>query len=187
MQGILPASTVYSAYRSLGRAPLLRPDFSIDDCATVEDRYYLTLFDSLEEALDDGPDLVVVSTPSALHMDAMLEAVKRGVSIFVEKPVSHNLERMAGLLGSVIRQRLSFFISLQRRFNPAIRKVRQLINSGSLGDVVSADFHVASYLPDWHPYEPFTQLYAARQELGGGVRLTEIHCPSSKPRSLRYC
>jgi predicted dehydrogenase len=34
---------------------------------------------------------------------------------------------------------------------------------------------VASYIPRWHPYENYLDLYACRKELGGGVLLTEIH------------
>jgi predicted dehydrogenase len=34
---------------------------------------------------------------------------------------------------------------------------------------------VSSYIPFWHPYEDFRELYACKKDLGGGVLLTEIH------------
>jgi predicted dehydrogenase len=40
---------------------------------------------------------------------------------------------------------------------------------------LSAQFEVASYVPDWHPYENYGELYAVRKAMGGGVVLTESH------------
>ena len=67
------------------------------------------------------------------------------------------------------------FISFQRRFHPYLSKIKELIETEKLGKIITANFNVGSYVPAWHPYEYFKELYACRSDLGGGVLLTEIH------------
>ncbi len=165
----------FTCFRSHRTSPLLNADFSVNDGGTVEDAYGLTSFDSLEAALDDGPDLAVISTPSSLHFGAAMMAAERGVDIFIEKPFSHNLDGFERFRDTVLANKLNFLISFQRRHHGLIGKAHEAIAGGRLGRVFSASFSVASYVPAWHAYENFLGLYACRKELGGGVLLTEIH------------
>jgi len=66
-------------------------------------------------------------------------------------------------------------ISYQRRFHPRMKKMREIIVSGGIGKIVNILIEVGSFVPAWHPYEDFRELYACRADLGGGVLLTEIH------------
>ena len=50
-----------------------------------------------------------------------------------------------------------------------------MIEKKKIGRVLVVQAENGSYLPDWHPYENYTQNYASRKELGGGVTLTCIH------------
>ena len=43
------------------------------------------------------PEAVIVANPTALHLDIAIPAAKAGCSILMEKPISHNLERMEEL------------------------------------------------------------------------------------------
>jgi len=172
---LLGADCQYTCFRSTRTTPLLNANFSIDDSATVEDHHGLTSFDSLQAALDDDPDLAVISTPSSLHFDAAMMAAEKGVGVFIEKPFSHNLAGFDKFRETVLAKELPFFISYQRRYHDLIRTAGDIITSGQLGDIFSAVFNVASYVPAWHAYEDYRDLYACRRELGGGVLLTEIH------------
>ncbi len=172
---LLPAGTEFSAFRAVGKTPLLNSDFSVNTDSTVESRYNLRLFDSIEEGLGDRPDVVVVSTPTSLHYDVALEAAKRGSNLIVEKPFSNTLEGFDRFRDTVLANELHFLLSLQRRFHPYLRRTREIIASGQLGKMVTAVFNVGTYVPAWHKYEDFRELYACRRELGGGVLLTECH------------
>mgnify|MGYP001391631025 CR=1 FL=1 len=171
----LPEGTAFSAYRATGRTPVLNSDFSVAEGETLEDKYGLALFDSLDAALDDGPDLAVISNPTALHLEVMQQAAARGIGIFVEKPASHTFDGFDDLESEIREKELPFFVSFQRRFHPHLRRIKEMMETGALGEPLNAGFSVASYVPAWHPYEDFRQLYACRKELGGGVLLTEIH------------
>ncbi len=173
-RGILP-DVACTAHRVMRKTPLLKSDFTVDDSQTVEARYGINAFDDLDAALADGPGLAVVATPSALHMPAMQKAAERGVHLFVEKPASHSLDGFAALRETILANRLCFHVCFQRRFHPFFIRVKRLLDEGRLGRVFSASFNVASYIPAWHPFEDFRNLYACHANLGGGVLLTEIH------------
>ncbi|HBN07150.1 MAG TPA: hypothetical protein DD435_00380 [Cyanobacteria bacterium UBA8530] len=165
----------FSAFRSKGMTPLLRPDFTVDEHNTVEAAYRLRRFDSLEEAFADKPDLTVISTPTTFHRDPMSMAMKAGSGVLVEKPWAENLEGFSEFREGILSKRLPFHISFQRRFHPLIAQAHRAMVSGSIGRPLVANFTVFSHVPSWHPYEDWRALYAVRPDLGGGVLLTEIH------------
>lgn len=172
---LLPRETEFSAFRAAKKTPLLKSDFSIDMNSTVEEQFDLKLFRSLEEAFDNNPDLVAISTPTSLHYEVARMAAERSIDIFIEKPFSHNLDGFDEFRDIVLRNNLICFISFQRRFHPYLSKIKELIETEKLGKIITANFNVGSYVPAWHPYEDFRELYACRSDLGGGVLLTEIH------------
>ena len=172
---LLPPETEFSAFRAVMKTPLLKSDLSIDMDSTVEKQFDLKLFNSLEEAFDNNPDLVVISTPTSLHYEVARRAAEKSIDIFIEKPFSHNLDGFDKFKDVVFKNNLICFISFQRRFHPYLSKIKELIETEKLGKIITANFNVGSYVPAWHPYEDFKELYACRSDLGGGVLLTEIH------------
>ncbi|MEI7525807.1 MAG: Gfo/Idh/MocA family oxidoreductase [Mariniphaga sp.] len=172
---LLSSQTDFSAFRSTGSTPLLNPDFSVNHEISVVEKYGLTLFSSIDEGLETNPDLIVISTPSALHFDVAKKAAEKKINIFIEKPFSHNLIGIESFANLVISNNLYFLVSFQRRFHPYLCKIKETLDSGRLGKIITAGFNVSSYVPAWHPYEDFKNLYACKPELGGGVLLTEIH------------
>ncbi len=172
---LLPLNTVFSAYRRTATTPLLRADFSVDVQQSVETAYDLRVFDSMESAFADRPDLTVISTPTSCHLEPMTMAIEAGSSVFVEKPWAENLQGFPAFRDEVLSKNLAFHVSFQRRFHPQIAKAHRAVSSGAIGRPLAASFTVYSYVPAWHTYEDWRQLYAVRSDLGGGVLLTEIH------------
>lgn len=131
---------------------------------------------SLQEALGThAPDAVIVSTPTALHLDVAIPAAEAGSAILLEKPISHSTERMDVLEEAVAKSGAQVLVGFQFRFHPGLLRARQLIAGGEIGRVVSAHVHFGEYLPAWHPWEDYRKGYAARADMGGGVVLTQCH------------
>ncbi len=172
---LLGSDTQFTTYRQTRTTPLLNPNFTVNEKSTIENHYDITGFDSLTAALDDQPDLIVISTPSSLHYEAARMAADKGVGVFIEKPFSHNLDGFDDFAKSITSKNLPFFISYQRRFHHLIQQAQKALENGEIGTPFNAVFNVASFVPEWHNYEDFRNLYACRKELGGGVLLTEIH------------
>jgi predicted dehydrogenase len=163
------------AWRQTQTTPLLNPDFSVDETTTLEERYDVENVASLADAISEKPDLAVIATPSALHLEPAQILADAGVPILIEKPLSHNMSGVSRLADTIRTNGQAFGIVFQRRFHPMIAKARDLVRSGELGRIQSAAFDVSSFVPEWHGYEDFHSLYAVRSDLGGGVLLTEIH------------
>lgn len=164
---LLSSETEFSAFRAVKKTSLLKSDFSIDMDSTVEKQFDLKLFNSLEEAFDNNPDLIVISAPTSLHYEVARMAAERSIDIFIEKPFFHNLDGFDEFKDIVLKNNLICFISFQRRFHPYLSKIKELIETGKLGKIITANFNVGSYVPAWHSYEDFRELYACRKDLGG--------------------
>ena len=163
------------AYRSTNKTPLLNSDFSVNQNESIEDVYQIKIYNNLKEVLALKPDLVVISTPSSMHLEYAQLCAEKGIDVFVEKPISNSLKGLQTLRDTVERKHVAIQVGFQRRFHPHLNKIKKIIKSGVLGQILTVNFTVASYIPRWHPYENYLELYACRKELGGGVLLTEIH------------
>jgi predicted dehydrogenase len=129
----------------------------------------------LPAALDWRPDAVIVSNPTALHLEVAIPAAEAGCHLLIEKPVSDSMERLEALQRAVRARGSRVLVGFQFRFHPTLKEARSLIASGGLGRVTHARAHWGEYLPEWHPWEDYRDSYAARRDLGGGVLLTLCH------------
>ncbi len=131
---------------------------------------------SLQEALKKHrPDAVIVSNPTAMHLDVAIPAAEAGCAILLEKPISHSTARLDALQTTVKKSGSKILVAFQFRFHPGLVRAKQLISDGQIGRVISAHVHFGEYLPAWHPWEDYRKGYAARVDMGGGVVLTQCH------------
>jgi predicted dehydrogenase len=130
----------------------------------------------LTEALQSHkPDAVIVANPTAMHLDIAIPAAEAGCHILLEKPVSHSLEKLDTLQQIVEKSGSKILVGFQFRYHPTLNKARELIQSNTLGKILTVHAHWGEYLPQWHPWEDYRQGYAARADLGGGVIITLTH------------
>lgn len=121
------------------------------------------------------PDAVIVSNPTAHHLDVAIPAAEVGCSILLEKPVSHSLDRVEEFRAALIKGGGQVLVGFQFRFHPGLRRILSLLDESAIGRVIYARAHWGEYLPGWHPWEDYRVSYSARADLGGGVLLTMCH------------
>lgn len=129
----------------------------------------------IQSALAHQPDAVIISNPTALHLDVAIPAAKAGCAILIEKPISHNMDRIPELQNAVTTGGGKILVGFQFRFHPGLLQVKKWLDSGAIGSVTSSRVHWGEYLPGWHPWEDYRQGYSARADLGGGVVHTLSH------------
>ena len=171
-RSLLPDTDFY-AFRRSKKTPLLKPDFTVDNSTSIEDKYNINLVDNLDSCWKLKPDFVVVSTPTKFHSDISIAASNHGVDVFVEKPGCVTLQEAQLMQETFIKNDTNLFISFQRRFHPLVKVFRGGLND--IGNIINIQVNVGSYVPSWHPYENCLDLYAFRKDLGGGVVRTECH------------
>ena len=130
----------------------------------------------LQEALNKhAPDAIIIANPTALHLDVAIPAAQGGCHILLEKPIANSLDRVNQLQEAAQKSGSRILVGFQFRYHPTLRKSRELIQQGALGQVLTVHVHWGEYLPQWHPWEDYRQSYAARSDLGGGVIVTLTH------------
>jgi predicted dehydrogenase len=130
---------------------------------------------SLEEGLKAGPNLVVITTPTSLHLEPAMAAARAGCHLFIEKPLAASLEGTAELAAEVSRRKLVALVGCNMRFHPGVAALRRLVRTGALGKIMWARALCASYLPEWRPSQDYRKSYSAHSAEGGGIILDGIH------------
>jgi predicted dehydrogenase len=175
LRTLLGDSAEILAYRVRRLSHVVTPQLQADRARDVEREYNIRVFDTLDSALAESPDIAFVTNPSSLHIPVALACAQAGCDLFLEKPVSNSMEGIADLLDEVDRRSLVAMVGYQLRFHPALRALTEIVQSGVLGHLLAVRATVGEYLPGWHPYEDYRQMYASRASLGGGVILSQIH------------
>lgn len=129
----------------------------------------------IDKALAHRPDAVIVTNPTALHLDVAIPAAEAGCHLFLEKPLSHSLRRLDLLENALERGGGRVFVGFQYRFHPGLLKIKDLLTQQELGKPLSVRVQWGEFLPGWHPWEDYRKGYSARKDLGGGVVLTLCH------------
>jgi len=95
-------------------------------------------------------DAIYICTPPKFHREAAVRAVESGVHVFCEKPLAASLEDAEAIEDTVKRAKTKFMIGFNFRFSPALRGLKELVDSGRLGDIYS--FWGMRIL--WSPHPP---------------------------------
>ena len=130
---------------------------------------------SIVECVKEKPEMGIIANETSKHITEANELVKHGIHIFLEKPLSNSTKDLKFLENTIEKQKLISQMGCNFRFHPCIMKMKELVEKGIIGEIISVSAESGSYLPDWHPYEDYTKGYAARDDLGGGIVLTCIH------------
>lgn len=157
----------------VGSLAVVEPDAGRRHTCAAE--HGATVFEELTAGLAWGPDFVVIATPSHLHTELALAAARRGIALFVEKPLAHSTEGIEELAREADGRALVSQVGCNMRFHPGPMKVKDLLVRSAVGRVLCARLHVGSYLPEWRPASDYRDSYSAHQAMGGGCILDCIH------------
>lgn len=160
---------------ALGETELVGFDPDAGSRARAAADHGVAVVGSLAEAWTTAPDVVLVTTPTSLHLDLALDAVQRGCHLFVEKPLAHEWDGVEELVDAAEARRLVTLVACNLRFEPGLARVKELLDAGAVGRVVSARIEFGSWLPDWRPWQDHRDGYGASGALGGGIVLDAIH------------
>ena len=100
---------------------------------------------------DKKIDLVAVATPSVFHVDYDIRALEAGKYVFAEKPVALTAAGLKKLEAAAKKYPGKLFCRQNRRFEPAFNHVKEIIDSGILGDVYEIKLcrHSFGFRDDW--------------------------------------
>lgn len=94
--------------------------------------------DYKEVLANDQVDLVHILTPHYLHTPMAMEALRGGKHVVLEKPVGIDVDQLDALIDLARETGLTLGVTLQNRFNPTTIKMKEIAESGILGDFLAA-------------------------------------------------
>ncbi len=86
-------------------------------------------------------DWVIIGTWNCFHRDNVLAAFEEGKDVFCEKPLATNFEDSLAMYRAWKKSGRQFNIGFTLRFSPHYRKLKQLLNKGTIGDIISLEFN----------------------------------------------
>ncbi len=104
---------------------------------------------SFEELLANDVDGVVIATPSALHREQCLQALRAGKPVFCQKPLARSAHEVREIIQTAEAEDRLLGCDFSYRFTAAAQAIRSRIREGAIGQPFAADltFHNA-YGPD---------------------------------------
>jgi len=101
-----------------------------------------------------GLDAVCITTPSALHLEPALAAIRAGKHLMIEKPLDSTVEGTDHILAEAGRAGVRVGSIFQARFGDAARQLKAAIDAGRFGRMVLASCYVkwnrtADYYTGW--------------------------------------
>lgn len=116
-------------------------DSDLERAGAVAGRGDQTLVtDSLDEVLArDDVDAVAVATPAHTHAAIVTAALRAGKHVVVEKPMADSVEHGRSMVELAAAQGLVLMTDHTFCYTPVVRKIRELVADGSLGQILFID------------------------------------------------
>ena len=163
------------AFRERGLKSEITNTLDKNDNENIESKYAIITHNNIDDALSVNPGAVIIANPSSMHFNVLKSCLEKNIPCFVEKPMvtsSTGVDELLQLANFGVRHSM---VGFQLRYNPVIQKLKEIIDNGSVGKVLSFRAEVCEYMPGFHSYEDYRDSYCSKRELGGGVVMTQIH------------
>jgi predicted dehydrogenase len=124
--------------------------------------------ESLEQMIERGDvDAVAICTPHPLHRDGAIAAAEAGLHVLVEKPMALTAADCDAMIAAAAASRTVLSVVSQRRWYRPVRRVKDAIDDGRIGEPGLATVEVLGWRgPDYYDMDQWRGTLAGE---GGGV------------------
>jgi predicted dehydrogenase len=133
---------------------------------------YEKAYTDWREMLKD-PDIQLFdnSGPNDAHAEPSILAAQAGKHVFCEKPLGRTAAESKQMLDAVVKAGVKHMCAFNYRFVPAVRQIRDLIQSGALGQI----YHFrAAYLQEWIADPNFPMVWRLDKNVAGSGALGDL-------------
>ncbi len=127
-----------------------------NNAKNLSKKFKIRMHSNVSELLNSKkPDAVIVATPNKLHEKHTLIFLKKKIPVLLEKPISDNIQSAKKIIRCANKNKTPLLIGYHRRYNSIVSKVKNIINKGKLGSIVSSNVlcwfykHKAYYKEKW--------------------------------------
>jgi len=139
----------------------------------------ITRLESIDRALEDKSiEAIILTTPNVMHEAQVVQIAQAGRHVFCEKPLGLTGDSAKRSVKACEQAGVVLGIGHERRFEPALIKVKQLIDDGTLGTIMHAesafshDKLINVPAGDWRTLK---ETAPAAAMTGMGIHLTDLY------------
>ena len=161
-------------------------------------------------ALPKMAGIAVIATSDNLHYEPAMKAISLGYDLLLEKPVAQTVKECTDIANAAKEKNVSVLVCHVLRYTPFYKKVKSIITSGTLGEIVSLDqtecvgnvhFSHSFVRGNWHSEKEATPMILAKtchdldmaqwlidkpckkvSSFGSLTHFTEKNAPEGSPR-----
>jgi glucose-fructose oxidoreductase len=112
------------------------------------------IFDDLEELLERGrPDIAVICSTTAEHVDLVRQIAPHGVHLMLEKPFATSLEAADAMIKEARAAGVALTVNWPLAWYPSHRTARRLISEGAIGAVTEVHYYDGNRGPLHHAHD----------------------------------
>jgi UDP-N-acetyl-2-amino-2-deoxyglucuronate dehydrogenase len=148
-------------------------------CDVVEDKaqqlattYGAKAYTSYADMLAHEPsiDVVAVCSPNGLHAQHAIDGLKAGFHVLCEKPMGLSVKECGEMMQTAERSNKRLFAIKQNRYNPPVAAVKEIIEAGKLGKVLSVQLSCF-----WNRnMDYYANSWKGTKDLDGGTLFTQF-------------
>jgi predicted dehydrogenase len=134
---------------------------------------------SFSELDQFNPDAAFITNPTDMHLEYAIPCAKRGISLFIEKPLSNSIEMVPELAEQAKITGAETYVAYCLRFHSVIKWIKnhleertsnhEMRNNDLRNKPLHVSVYASSYLPSWRSNVNHLEHYSAKKERGGGV------------------
>ena len=132
---------VRNCFETSGMQVACVSDLRLDRLAMVHSRYpSIHTTQNCRELIEDPSiDAVAIATPVSTHYDLALRALQEGKHVLVEKPLASDTGQVQHLMDLAQKRSRVLMVDHTFVYTGAVRKIRELVDSGTLGEIYYYD------------------------------------------------
>lgn len=123
-------------YTELGAELVGVADTDLGKAKGLAEQYETKAYSDYQELLDKRLDAVSIAVPTTWHKVVALATIEKGVNLLIEKPIAESMQSAQEIIAAAEDSGVKLLIGHIERFNPAVRKLKQIIDNGILGKLV---------------------------------------------------
>jgi predicted dehydrogenase len=131
--------------------------------------YGIKAYDSFESMVSDPEiDALIIGSINPYHYEQIKAAIANRKHIMVEKPVVTDFVQLDEIKGLSAEKKVKIFPAHNFVYRKAVRKAKEIIEAGKLGQIIHSSFITTQIIPEAH-----AKGWRANKELGSGGALID--------------
>ncbi|MBM2820855.1 MAG: Oxidoreductase domain protein [Candidatus Berkelbacteria bacterium] len=103
----------------------------------VAERFKCKYYTDYREMLaKEKIDVISIATPTKTHKKIALDCINKSINILIEKPIAATVAEAKEIVHKAKQKGIKFTVGHIERFNPAVLKLKEMIDEGKLGEIV---------------------------------------------------